>query len=200
MRRLVQTALILVGTLAPAQAFETATQAALDRLKPGKPVSSDVLSVLMRTSERWCYFEADGKCRWSDIYLEVSADGARFELSNAWDSIYDIAFLDRGVFREGRYFCEVPHDWVPSLRATDSRDGRPIGGRELEALRLEIAAYQDFDSADCFDYELTSIDLDAKTVTLLQRHYKNEATDPSDDAPVTVHFDVDSAAALDLAY
>lgn len=200
MRRLFSTALILLCAMVPAQAFEPATQAALDRLKVGKMVPTDVLAVLMRTSERWCYFEAESKCDWSDIYLDVSDEGARFELSNAWDSIHDIAFLNRGIFRDGRFFCEVPHDWGATLRAIDSRDGRPLGGRELEELRREVASYQNYDSSDCFDYELSAIDTELQTVKLLQRHYRNDTTDPVDDAPVTLHFDADTAAALGMAF
>lgn len=200
MRRLTATLLIALAGLLPAQAFETETQTALDRLKPGKSVPIDAVAVLMRTSERWCYFEAEGQCRWSDIYLDVGAEGARYEIGNAWNADYDIVFVDEGVFKEGRYICETGHDWVPSVRAISRHNGRLIGGRELDALKHEIADYVSEEDRDCFDYILQEIDAAALTVTLLQRQYIDGATDPGWDAPVTLHFDPKSAAALDWAY
>lgn len=181
-------------------AFPAEIDSALSGLKVGKAVPIETVAEFMRLSERWCYNETDGACGWTDIYLSVDADGATYEIANAWSEDVDVAFVDHGVFRDGRFICETGFDWVPSVRATRRADGSVIGGRELAALRDEIASYQN-GVQDCFDYEYRGSDSEAGTITLLQRQYDESGeTDPLNDAEVTLHFDATSAAELGLYY
>ncbi|PXA99785.1 hypothetical protein DMC47_01610 [Nostoc sp. 3335mG] len=188
-------------SLSPALAFDGSTQAVLDGLKRGKLVPIDAVGSLMMKSERWCYGEQEGACDWSDTYLDLTADGAVFEIGNAWNEQYEIFFTDEGVFEDNRYFCEIDRDWVPTLHAIHRSDGSPVGGRELWALKQEIAAGQARPRViDCFDYVLAGIDDDGQTVTLLQRQFTDGVTDPANDVEVTLHFDPSSAAALTYSF
>jgi len=196
MRMLLAMTTIVLTLAGPALAFEAPVQAVIERYKASKPMRIADVGALMSTSERWCYLEEAGSCSWSDIYLDVSDTGATFEISNAWDEAIDIAFIDRGEFREGRFICETGADWVSSVRATRRADGSAIGGRELAALKAEIAEAQSADVLNCFDYLYMGSDAAAETVTLLQRQYVDDVHEVGRDTLVTVHFDAESAAAL----
>lgn len=189
-------AITLVGSV-PALGFDADSQAVIDHLKVGKHLPIASIATLMRGSERWCYNLRDGNCAWSDIYLDVTDTGAKYEISNPWNEKVDISSVDQGVFKEGRYICETSFDWVPSVRAFDRESGSAIEGRALETLRQEISAAVDTSqSADCFDYVYRGADADEQTVTLLQRQYVDGVTDPANDAEVTLYFDKDAAEAL----
>lgn len=191
--------LALVASLvltSSALAFDTATTAVAERYKVGKALKIADLATLMGASERWCYSEDAGTCGWSDIYLDVGEDRVSFELGNAWNDTVDIVFVTEGEFRDQRYFCETGADWVPSVRAINRADSSLVGGRELAALKREIAAALSGDSADCFDYLFVAADAEAQTITLTQRQYVDDTHDPTQDVPVTLHFDKASADAL----
>lgn len=177
-------------------AFDTATQAIIDRQKTNKPVAIADIATLMQSSERWCYLEEAGTCSWSDIYLEVTDSGAQFEIGNAWSETVDILFTDSGTFEDGRSICETGIDWVPTLRAVHRADGSMLLGRELQAIKTEVAAGQTEGVIDCFEYRYLAADADAQTVTLLQRQSTAGVYDPSKDTEVTLHFDPADAAAL----
>ncbi len=195
MRRLALLASACLAIAMPAMAMDDASQAVVERLKPGKLVHIEDVGTLMMGSERWCYHESEGACAWSDIYLEVTADGARYEIGNAWDENTDIISIDEGELRDGRYVCETGFDWVPTVRAFSREDGTALSGRELDALRQEIAANVS-ERSDCYDYVYRGRDEDADTVMLLQRQYSGGVHDPANDAEVTLHFDKASADAL----
>lgn len=196
MKLLLATTTILLTLAGPALAFQAPVQAVIERYKASKRMSIADIATLMSGSERWCYLEENGSCAWSDIYLDVSAESATFELGNAWDDNVDIAFVDQGTFRDGRYICETGYDWVASVRASNRADGSAIGGRELAALKAEVAAVQSADVLNCFDYLFMGKDAAAETVTLLQRQYVDDVHEAGRDTLVTVHFDAESAAAL----
>lgn len=198
MRRLLACLVAGLLGLSPALAFDAGTKDVLDRMKVGKLVPIAEIATLMRNSERWCYAERDGGCSWSDIYLEVTEEGATYEIGNAWDADRDVIFTDHGRFEEGRYICETGYDWVPTLRAINRADGTAINGRPLWALKTEIGARAE--GVDCFDYILKGSDAEAETITLLQRQFTEGVTDASDDVTVTLHFNVDTAAALTWYY
>lgn len=182
----------------PSLGFDAATTAIVAHQKSGKPVSMTDVAQLMRSSERWCYNQDGTTCDWSDVYLDVTDAGADYEISNAWNETYDIAFVDKGVFEGNRYICETGFDWVPSVRASLRADGSVVGGRALAELKGEIAgeiaAGDNF--TNCFDYLWQGADTAAQTITLLQRQYVEGDYDTSRDTPVTLHFDPASAAAL----
>lgn len=168
MRRLLACLVIgLIGIL-PAWAFDQGTQDVLDRMKVGKLVPITDVATLMRNSERWCYIEDEGSCSWSDIYLDVTDEGATYEIGNAWDADRDVIFTDQGTFEEGRYICETGYDWVPTVRAVNRADGSIINGRPLWDLKTAISENRN-ESIDCYDYILKGSDTDAETITLLQR-------------------------------
>ncbi len=189
-------ALLLLVATSAAFGFDSRTQGIIDQYKPGKLIRLADVAHLMAASERWCYLEQDGTCSWSDIYLDVGKSGAEFEIGNAWNEDVDIAFTDRGEFRDGRYICETGTDWVPNLRATRRSDGSVIGGRDLAKLKAEIADLRAEDSLDCFDYVYTSADAENQTITLTQRQYINDVHETGKDTEVTVHFDAVAAQAL----
>jgi hypothetical protein len=182
--------------LTPAFGFDADSQAVVDRMKTGKLVPIAEVATLMRGAERWCYRQTEAGCSWSDIYLEVTAEGASYEIGNAWNAVYDIVFTDHGTFEEGRYICETGYDWVPTVRAFRRDDGSPVGGRELHALKQEIIGYRGTEENDCFDYLFEGADAAARTVTLLQRQFTGGVHDPANDVAVTLHFDAESAEAL----
>ncbi|HWU19704.1 MAG TPA: hypothetical protein VN155_18670 [Devosia sp.] len=189
-------ALLLLTATSAALGFDGRTQGIIDHYKPGKLIRIADVGHLMGASERWCYREEAGTCDWSDIYLDVGKSQAEFEIGNAWNEDIDIAFTDRGTFRDGRYICETGMDWVPSVRATRRSDGSVIGGRELAQLKAEILSRRDQDTQDCFDYLFVSADAENQTVTLTQRQYVDDTHDASRDAEVTIHFDQAAAQAL----
>lgn len=179
-----------------ALAFDADTQDVISRHKANKPVNSTDLATLMRSSERWCYAEDAGTCSWSDIYLDVTDEGAEFEIGNAWSETVDVMFTDTGVFKDGRYICETGVDWVPTIRAANRADNTILTGRELKQIKTDLYAQQSESVIDCFDYLYLSSDADAQTVKLLQRQYTGDVYDPSKDTEVTLHFDATDAAAL----
>ncbi|WDR00321.1 hypothetical protein PSC71_05995 [Devosia sp. J2-20] len=193
--------LALSAMLSPtAFAFDTATQAIVDLQKSGKPVQTADLVVLMQASERWCYVQQAASCAWSDIYLDVNADGAQFEISNAWSEAVEIAFIDTGRFEDGRMICETGVDWLPTIRAIKRADGSIIGGRALHDLKAEIGATAADTTIDCFDYRYLGADAEARTITLLQRQSREGVHDPDQDTEVTLHFNPATAAALTLRW
>lgn len=197
MRYLVFILALWAVTTASVIAQDAQSQAVIDRMKAGKLMPISDVAVLMIGSERWCYREQEGNCAWSDIYLEVTGTGATYEISNPWSEEVDISFVDRGIFKDGRYICETGHDWVPTVRAYGREDGTAIEGRDLAALKQEIAEQVDTsDDDDCFDYLYQHQDKDVETVTLLQRHYIDGETDAANDALVTLYFNKDAAADL----
>jgi hypothetical protein len=200
MRRLFACLAIGIVGLTPALAFDGETQSVLDRTKVGKLVPSTEIAKLMRNSERWCYAEDDGACSWSDIYLEVTDEGATYEIGNAWDADQDVIFTDNGKFADGRYICETGNDWLPSIRAINRANGVALGGRELWALKTQIGDGRSSERIDCFDYVLKGSDAEAETITLLQRQFIDGATDTMNDVTVTLHFNAESAAALTWYY
>lgn len=195
MKTLLAVAALTLAATAPALAFDATIEDIIDRHKANKPVSIADVAELMRLSERWCYLEDAGTCSWSDIYLDVTSEGATYEIGNAWDGDRDIVFIDTGVF-EGNAICETGVDWLPSMRGVWRDTGLPIGGRELHALRGEVQAGRSEGVIDCFDYTYQSADADAQTVTLLQKQYTDDAYMPQYDTLVTIHFDPASASGL----
>lgn len=177
-------------------AFDADTQDIIGRHKANKPLNTTDIAMLMRSSERWCYAEDAGTCSWSDIYLDVTDEGAEFEIGNAWSETVDVLFTDSGVFKDGRYICEAGVDWVPTLRAAYRADNTIVTGRELRQIKTDLYATQSESVIDCFDYLYRASDAAAQTVTLLQRQYTDDTYDPSKDTEVTLHFDAADAAAL----
>ena len=198
MKRLLTIAALAMGCVTPSLAFDAATETVIATHKAGKPISISDVAVLMRSSERWCYNQDGFSCDWSDVYLNVTDDGADYEISNAWDETYDIAFVDKGAFKDNRYICETGFDWVPSVRASLRSDGSTLGGRVLATLKSEIAEVisQSADELSCFDYLWSGSNAAQQTVTLVQRQYVNGTYDESRDTPVTLHFDPETAAKL----
>jgi hypothetical protein len=195
MLRLFAVAALALTTAAPALAFSADTEALVSRLKSGKLIPGATVAELMRSAERWCYWEQEGACSWSDIYLEVDETGVTYEIGNAWETDISLFFTDTGVW-QGNEICETGEEWIASVRATRISDGTPIGGRELWDIKNDVLANRGESFIDCFDYLFLRADPDANTVTLLQRHYQEGTYVPANDAEVSIHFDPDTAAAL----
>ncbi len=200
MRALALALAAVVTSGLPAVALDTASQQVVERLKPGKRLAIEDVGSLMMGSERWCYNELNGQCAWTDIYLDVTEDGARYEIGNAWDDTVDIVSVDEGVFRDGRYICETNFDWVPTVRAFLRDDGSALFGRDLEHLRQEIRSNLSGERNGCFDYVYRSHDVEAETVTLLQRQYDDGIYNEAGDALVTLYFNKADADALKWAW
>lgn len=196
MKLSVAAAAVLLATTSVAFGFDARTEGIIEHYKTGKLIKISDVGYLMSTSERWCYLEQAGTCAWSDIYLNVGKASAEFEIGNAWNEDIDIAFIDRGEFRDGRYICETGTDWVPNVRATKRSDGSVLGGRELAQLKSEIADLRSTDSQDCFDYLFVSADAEGQVVKLTQRQYINDVHETGSDTEVTIHFDEASARTL----
>ena len=194
--RLACAAIALLLTALPATAFQPETDSVLTRVKAGKPVKISDIATLMRDSERWCYRESDGKCAWSDIYLSVDADGASYEISNAWDADTTISLVDHGAFRDDRFICETGYDWVASVYASHSADNSVIRGRDLQAIKNQLDPMRGSATLRCYDYVFLSTDAAAQTVTLRQRTHDGDTMLADDDVEVTLHFDPSDAAAL----
>jgi hypothetical protein len=189
-------AVALMTTL-PVLALDAESEVVVDGAKIGKRLPIEDVAALMRGAERWCYDQTDSTCAWSDIYLDVGAEQAVFEITNPWNAAVDISFTEQGEFREGRYICETRFDWIETVRAFDRDDGVALGGRDLFALKEEIRASVSLEDRDnCYDYVFRGSDSAADTVTLLQRQWQDGVTDPAQDAVVTVHFDADTARSL----
>ena len=196
MKTLLATMAILLASGPAALAFDADTQAILDRSKVGKLIGMTDMATLMRASEKWCYDNQEHSCAWTDIYLEVLDLGATFEIGNAWDAETDIAFTDKGVFRDNRYICETGADWVPTVRATRRSDGSVIAGRQLWEIKQAIRANQDNETQDCFDYLLVGTNPDQQVITLLQRQYTDDVHIEGNDVEVTLHMNAEDAAGL----
>ena len=191
------TAIVVLGT--PVLGFDPGVEAITSRYKAQKLVNAADIGELMRLSERWCYAEDQGECAWSDIYLEVTTQDVRSEISNAWSEVVDISFVDRGICGDKNRLCETGEDWLPTIHARNRTDGTAIGGRELEAIKQEVATNRN-ESIDCFDYLYQSTDAAAETVSLLQRQYVEGVHQPDANVAVTLHFDPVNAAALKLRW
>ncbi len=196
MKMLLAAMAITLTTGSAALAFDADTQSVIDRHKANKPVSMTDVATLMQSSEQWCYDNQDHSCAWTDIYLEVTNLGVTYEIGNAWDADTDIAFTDKGIFRDDRYVCETGADWVPTVRATRRSDDSVIAGRQLWELKTAIYATRDGDTQDCFDYLYLRSDPDQQTVTLLQRQYTDDVHVEENDVEVSLHFNAEDAAGL----
>lgn len=194
----VATAIVLLGSPA-ALGFDPAIEAIAGHYKRGKLVNAKDVGELMRKSERWCYAEAAGQCAWSDIYLAVTDEDARFEISNAWSDTVDVSFIDHGVFNDTNQICETANDWVPTVHARSRPEGLAIGGRTLEAIKAELGTNRDA-TVDCFDYLYEGSDAQGQIVTLLQRQYTDGVHQAGADVTVSLHFDHAAAAALTLGW
>lgn len=190
MRRFAPALAALLTLSGTAMAYDAASQAVIDRFKPGKLVPISDVGALMMGAERWCYDQRENECGWSDIYLGIEGEVVRYELSNPWNEAIDISFVAEGVFRDDRYICNTGFDWVPSVRAYGRPDGQAIEGRELDALKQEITVQIDTSqSKDCFDYLYEGHDAEAQTISLTQRQFMDGTHRPERDAIVTLHFD-----------
>lgn len=194
--KLLLAALAITLTTGSALAFDAETQSVIDRHKANKPVSMTDVATLMQSSEQWCYNNQDHSCAWTDIYLEVTNLGATFEIGNAWDADTDIAFTDKGIFRDDRYICETGADWVPTVRATRRSDGSVITGRQLWEIKQAVYATRADDTQDCFDYLYLRSNADQQTITLLQRQYTDDVHVEGNDVEVSLHFNAEDAAGL----
>jgi hypothetical protein len=199
MKLLAFAALLLAMAGTGAAAMDADAEALARGYKGGKAVAIGDVATLMRLSERWCYDEQQGSCAWSDIYLEVTDAGATYEITSLWDADREITLTDEGTFRDGRFICETSADNTPTLRARTVADGTEIGGRDLWALKGEVAAQAAANpqSPDiCYDYVFVGLSLPDDTINLTQRIWRSGATDPTEDAVVTLHFDAQKAAVL----
>lgn len=200
MKRLLAAMAVVMTAIPAVGAFETATQAIIDRYKAAKRLAIADVAELMQASAQWCYDEQENSCAWTDIYLEVTDTGATYEIGNAWDAEADVAFTDHGAFMDDRYICETGNNWVPTVRATRRSDGTVIGGRELWELKQAIEQNLEGDTQDCFDYLYLSSDPNEETITLLQRQYTDGVHLEANDVEVTLHMDADEAADLTLRW
>lgn len=201
MKTLLAALLVTLASASAASAFDAQTEDLVDRYKAGKLVKIADVQQLMEGSTRWCYLREDDSCAWTDIYLEVGAEEAVFEIGDAWDERTDIAYVDQGIF-EGDRICQRGFDWIPSLRATRRGDGSAVAGRELHNLKAVIRDGQgDIEEKDdCFDYLFMGADKESEAVTLLQRQYIGGQYDPASDVEVTILFDQNRADALTLRW
>jgi len=200
MKTLLAAIALCLLSLPGAWAFDAATEAVIASQKIGKPVAIEDVARLMQASERWCYLEEAGSCAWTDVYLDVSPDGAEYEIGNAWDATIDIALIAHGRFENGQAICETANDWLASVRAMRRDDASLVGGRALRDLKAEIAAVVGPPSQDCFDYVFRGVDTATQTITLLQRQSSDGVHDPAQDTLVTLHFDPETAAQLSLRW
>lgn len=200
MKRLLAALVLSLLPTASALAFDGATEAVIAGLKTGKPVPMQEVAALMQASERWCYIEESGSCAWTDVYLVVTAEGAEYEIANAWDESTDIALIDRGQFEDNARFCEIETAWMSSVRATRRADSSLVNGRALRDLKAQMTTVVGTPQLDCFDYVYRSADRSARTITLLQRQSHAGVHDPAQDTLVTLHFDPEAAARLTLRW
>ena len=194
---------VVTMVAAPVSAMDAEAEALVTGYKAGKLLPIEDVAVLMRTSERWCYNQEAKTCDWSDIYLEVDAEGATYELADQWSPEIEIILTESGVFRDGQFICETGEDSTQTLRAHYVADGRQIGGRDLFALKAEIAAAYAANAAPvepCYDYLFVGYSQAEETVRLTQRIWRDGTTDPVEDALVTLHFDPSAGQALSVRW
>lgn len=191
--------LTLLGC-ATASGFDAETKAVIAGYKSHKPLAASDVQTLMRSSERWCYLEEAGSCAWTDIYLEVTADSARFEIGSPFTDEIDIFYSESGAFSAEGRLCETSDARLESMHAANRSDGKVITGRALQAIRDQLAADRHDDVDDCFGYLYLGTDADAQTVTLVQRQYTKNVYRPEKDVTVTLHFDPANAEALTLRW
>ena len=196
--KILTAAAAMLALSGPAFAFDPAIAEIVATLKPKAMVDTKDLAALMQGSERWCYKEDDGSCSWSDVYLQPTAAGPRLEVSSAIRDEYDLYFFNQAIFLEDRYSCEYGYDWSASARLTRRSDGTPVNGRELDAVRVQLADSVGDEAPHCFDYLFVGADTEANTVTLLQRSYMDMVKVEGSEVPVTLHFDAADANALTL--
>lgn len=197
MKPFVFAALLLATACTGAVAMDAEAETLARGYKGGKDMPISDVATLMRLSERWCYNQQDMTCAWSDIYLDVTDIGAVYEVTSLWDPEREITLTDFGAFEEDRFICEIAPRTGEALRAR-TVDGTEIGGRDLWDLKGEIAAHFAADTQGplCFDYAFVGLSIPDDTITLTQRTWRNDSTDPAEDAEVTIHFDPATAAAL----
>ena len=191
--------LIALGS-APSLAFDADTTALIARYKGHKPVAAKDVQTLMRASERWCYDQEAQSCSWSDIYLTVDSNTARFEIGSPWSEDIDLSYIERANFDDDGRLCENDTGWIETLFATNHADGVAIHGRALQAIKDELNSQTENGVTDCFDYLYLSADENAQTVQLIQRQYADGVYQPDKDVAVTLHFDATSASTLTLRY
>lgn len=194
---------VVTMVAAPVSAMDAEAEALVTGYKAGKLLPIEDVAVLMRTSERWCYNQEAKTCAWSDIYLEVDADGATYELADLWSPEVEIILTESGVFRDGQFICETGEDHTRTLRARYVADGKQIGGRDLFALKAEIAAAYAANATPvepCYDYLFVDYSQNEETVRLTQRIWRDGTTDPGEDALVTLHFDPSAGQALSVRW
>ena len=191
--------LIALGS-APSLAFDADTTALIARYKGHKPVAAKDVQTLMRASERWCYDQEAQSCSWSDIYLTVDSNTARFEIGSPWSEDIDLSYIERANFDDDGRLCENDTGWIETLFATNHADGVAIHGRALQAIKDELNSQTENGVTDCFAYLYLSADENAQTVQLLQRQYADGAYQADKDVAVTLHFDATSASTLTLRY
>ena len=193
-------AILALAAPAAAQVFPS-PEAIANATKAGKWLHADEVAGLMQSAEAWCYKEENNTCDWSEIYLEVTLEpqGITYESTNSWSDDKDVYFVDKAEFRDDRYVCEFGYDKVPSTRATRS-DGTPVGGRELNALRDEVAEGRAGAPDYCFDYTFGFYDPVRETISLTQRQYLDGVVDPSKEASITLYFNAVDAVELKTKY
>jgi hypothetical protein len=202
MKPFVFTALLLLAAACTgAVAMDAEAETLARGYKGGKDMPISDVATLMRLSERWCYNQQDMTCAWSDIYLDVTDIGAVYEVTSLWDPEREITLTDFGAFEEDRFICEVATRSGETLRAR-TVDGTEIGGRDLWDLKGEIATHFAADTQEplCFDYTFAGLSIPDDTITLTQRTWRNDSTDPAEDAEVTIHFDPATAGALAIRW
>ena len=116
---------ITLATGSAALAFDSQTQAIIDRHQAGKMVAITGVAHLMQASAKWCYATQEQSCAWTEIYLDVTDASASFELGNSWAAETDYAITDEGAFRENET-CQTGVNWVSNLRGTRRSDDTSI--------------------------------------------------------------------------
>ena len=195
MKTLFLAAVLLAVSTGASFAIDDASLAVAQSYKPKKQIKIEDVAVLMRGADYWCYKETSDGCDWGERYLDVGAETATYEVSNAWDETRDIAFTDVAEFRDGRFICENGYDYIPSVYGHNRQSGEPIFGRELAGIKAEMVTNNAGDTTlNCFDYVFGSVDAGAGIITITQRQFiEDGTTDPANDAVVTLHFDTTDA-------
>lgn len=196
--------LALCATLAltaPALALDAFSDAAVAKLKPGKPIKIGDVATFMRGSEKWCYAQQDDTCGWTDIYLDVGDTDVQYEGGAAWNEDTDAFIVHAAALKDNRYICEVPENPTPTTRAISRRDGHFLFGRELANFKKDVEpSYIDVTQFNCFDYTFVSVSPDHESLVIRQRQWLDGVTDKANDVDVTLHFDPVVAEKLTLRY